>query len=73
MSSQDYIGKPYKRGIGWLSAGDRVIVHPTETSALKEKYEADVVFENGELGTMIEGGHFSIMRDYLFDRLEKIK
>jgi hypothetical protein len=65
-------GKRYKKGEGWCAEGDTVWVHPTETSIAKEKYKATVVVRDGDLGTEIEGGHFSLMRDYLFDRLEKI-
>lgn len=72
MSSQDFLGLPYKQGIGELNVGDKVWVHPTETSEAKEKYEAVIMYENGELGTFVSGGHFSIMREYLFNRLEKI-
>lgn len=73
MSSQDFLGKPYKQGGDFLEAGDIVWVHPTDTSQSREKYQAVIRYENGELGTFVSGGHFSIMREYLFNRLEKIQ
>lgn len=71
-NSMKFLGKFYKRSKGWMGEGDMVWVHPTITSMAKKKYKATVVIKDGELGTEIEGGHFSPMRDYLFDRLEKI-
>lgn len=66
----------YKRGEGKLRIADDVLVHPTETSEAKEPYKAVIVAElhegKVEIGARTEGGHFSIMRKYLFDRLEKI-
>ena len=69
-------GKLYNRGIGNLKIGDNVLVHPTNTSSLKEPYEATVIVDliGGveEICTSIKDGqHTSIMRDYLFDRLER--
>jgi hypothetical protein len=72
-----FLFKAYKRGGGKLMIADDVLVHPTETSEAREPYKAAVVADlhDGvvEVGTKTEGGHFSIMRDYLFDRLEKIE
>lgn len=69
-------GKRYKRGKGWLKIGDNVIIHPTDTSSIKKPYEATVIVDlvGGveEICTSIKDGqHTSIMRDYLFDRLER--
>ena len=62
----------YKRGSGVLEIGDMVFVHPTKSSEASKKYVALIVKEGEDIGTIIPGGHFSIMREYLFNRLEKI-
>lgn len=71
-----YLGKPYTRGGGVLAIGDKVWVHPVPESMAIKKYPAEVVVRiwDGveEICTVVPHGHASLMREYLFNRLEKI-
>jgi hypothetical protein len=85
--TKKYLNSNYKIGRGKILIGDKVYVHPVVGKSIsKEKYQAIILLEKVdwinkqsgltepkiEICTYVEGGHASVMNDYLFSRLQKI-